>query len=142
MIKFTPKYIGVTQHPIIIVGEKPNKTRDNSTFSLQGNRTGDFVSEAIGDRTNIILTNVVNLLYSGKFDRKTGLADGILELIEMIEKHQPRKIICLGAIAAEYINSIKINIRLIKLPHPSFINRFLSSERDFYVKLLSDEIDK
>lgn len=141
MIVFKPKYIGLIKNPIIIIGEKPNTTRDNSTFSLVGNRTGDFVAEAIGDRENIILTNVVNILYPGDFDRYKGVADGINDLIHMFEEHKPRKIICLGGIAKEYVDSIVYDCPRVYLAHPSWINRFRSSLRHEYINILSNELD-
>lgn len=142
MIKFTPKIIGDLNNPVIIVGEKPNTTRDGSTQSLVGNRTGDFVAEAIGDRTNIILTNVVNLFYKGDFDHTIGVADGVLELIQLIEEHNPRKIICLGNIVRKYVDSIVSDCPKVYLRHPQWINRFRFKERSVYIKILQDELDK
>ena len=143
MTIFSNNYIGVTKYPIIIVGEKPNKTRDGSTLSLTGNRTGDFVHEAIGPRENIILTNVVNELYPGEFDKNKGIAEGILNLISLIELHRPRKIICLGEIASTYIRSISIITgEIVDLKHPSWVNRFKHGERADYIKFLQDELDK
>lgn len=143
-IKFRPKLLEVKDNPILIVGEKPGRTRDNSTYSLQGNRTGDFVNEAIGTRTNLILTNVVNVLYNGTFRHDIHVGDGLVELIALIEKFKPRKIICLGAVARDYVKSIKdLNGTVVwEMPHPSYINRFLSSERSMYIKELSNELDK
>lgn len=142
MTKFSPKHIGITQNPIIIVGEKPGTTRDNSTLALSGNRTGDFVHEAIGDRQNIILTNIVNEYYSGSFDHSRGLADGILELIELIETYKPSGIITLGQISHEYTMSIVHPYPVWNMPHPSYINRFYHSLRGDYIKRLQNEIDK
>lgn len=141
MTIFKPKFIGPLSNPTLIVGEKPNTTRDGSTVSLVGNRTGDFVAEAIEDRTNIILTNVVNILYSGKFDRTFGVADGVLELVQLIEDYKPRKIICLGGIAEEFVNSIVSDCPKICLRHPSWINRFRNKERLDYIKILQNELD-
>lgn len=144
LIKFEPKLIKLCNRPRIIVGEKPNKTRDNSKFSLVGNRTGDFVAEVIGERENIILTNVVNYLYEGKFDRKRHLDEGICDLIELIETYNPIKIITLGGIADEFASSLTKpdDCGFFRMPHPSYINRFLSSLRGDYIKMLQDELDK
>lgn len=141
MTQFIPKFIGVTKDPILIVGEKPGNTRNNIHYSLQGNRTGDFVDEAIDGRTNIILANIVNLQYRGDFDHKIGVADGIIDLIEIIEVYKPRKIICLGNIAAKYIKSIKSDIPVVELRHPSWINRFRHKLRSEYLKILSNELN-
>lgn len=142
MTTFSPKFIGDTIFPILIVGEKPNTTRDGSTFALEGNRTGDFVHEAIGDRENIILTNVVNVLYAGEFRHDMYVGDGVIDLMELINTYYPRKIICLGEIAKKYIDSIKHGITTFYMPHPSWINRFRHSTRHEYIKILSDELDK
>ncbi len=140
MTKFEPKFIEVSSNPVIIVGERPNTTRDGSRFALQGNRTGDYVTEAILGFSNIILTNVTNYLYPGDFRKDTTLGDGVLELMQLVETYQPSKIICLGGIAYEY--APRGNHKIIKLLHPSWVNRFMSSEREHYIKQFRDELRK
>lgn len=147
MVKAVPKLIGVTERPILIVGEKLNTQRPGYIYALEGNRTGDYVHEAIGDKTNIILSNVVNELYKGNFDHKhPAVAQGILELIELIETHQPSKIICLGGIARDYVLSLKPIIpsdcKVVEQFHPSWVNRFKSKYRSQYIKQLSDELEQ
>lgn len=144
MVKKKPKYIGAISRPIIIVGEKMGQQRTGSdTYALEGNRTGDFVHEAIDDRENIVLTNIDNHFYPGIFDHKSPtLGIGIADLIELFEEVNPSKIITLGSIAKEYIASIVTDCEVINLPHPSWINRFHSKNRSQYVKQLTDALDK
>lgn len=142
MIKFKPKFIGLIENPIIIVGEKPGRTRDNSTYSLQGNKTGDFIDEAIGNKTNIILTNIVNHFYHGKFDDQY-VGEGVLDLMNLIETYTPRKIITLGEHAKKWTLSIvDIKCPIISMSHPSWINRFQSKYRHEYIKFLANELIK
>lgn len=146
-MKKEPKFIDVTERPIIIVGEKMGKQRlGQNRYALEGNGTGDFVHEAIGDRQNIILTNIVNYFYPGDF-KHTGpeIAEGISDLIHLIEEHQPSKIICLGNIAAMYTRSIRIipsDCVVVEMRHPSWVNRFKSKERHEYIKLLTYELEQ
>lgn len=142
MIQYKPKFIGVIDHPIIIVGERPGKTRDGSIFALQGNKTGDYVHEAIGDRQNLILTNLYNVLHEGDFDISK-VADGILNLIELIEIYDPSLIVTLGNPARDYVQSISIvECPIISLPHPSWVNRFKNSYRHEYINQLSYALDR
>lgn len=127
MIKFQLKFIGPICHPIIIVGERPD---DHVT---------NFVLEAINDKTNIILTNVVNIPYPGKFVNDTRAGDGLLELIELIEIYEPRKIICLGTVAGDYVDSIKDKgCEVFTILNPSLINK---SDRHIYLNQLSDALN-
>ena len=139
MDKKIPKLIGVTNRPTIIVGEKPNKTRMPTIHALIGNLTGDFVEEAIEGKTNLILTNVVNVLYHGRFDN-TYLGDGLLELLHLFETHQPKQVICLGGIAQKWVASIwrPSDCALVNLPHPSWVNRFRNKDRIDYVQALKN----
>lgn len=140
-MKYTPKIIGPIDHPTIIVGERPGKTRDGSTFALQGNRTGDFVHEAVGDKTNIILTNLYNVLHEGNFDIKY-VADGVLDLIELIEIYDPSLIVTLGNPARDYVQSISIiKCPIFSMQHPSWINRFQSSYRQDYINQLKHALN-
>lgn len=145
-MKKLEKEFGPINRPIIIVGEKMGKQRlGESTYALEGNRTGDFVHEAIGKRTNIILTNIVNYYYEGNFDRSRYVREGLIDLIWLFGKTNPSKIICLGNIAFEYVSSIDQfipdgMIEIVSFPHPSWINRFQSSNRHNYLKQLSDAI--
>lgn len=149
MHKSIPKLIGKIDRPIIIVGEKPGYQHKGkeSPYSLEGNRTGDFVAEAIGNSTNIILTNVVNELYTGNFDHThENVAVGLHELYELFKKYNPSKIICLGVIAERYVyemaGEMKLNAVLVKFPHPSWINRFRSKYRSEYIHQLKKHIDE
>lgn len=137
MIKKIPKLIDVTERPVIIVGEKPGKTRVPCQYALVGNRTGDFVAEAIEGLPNIILTNVVNILYEGNFNG-LGLREGLTDLHELINTYKPRKIICLGSVAKKYVKA-PAGCMVSYMPHPSYINRFKSSERSHYIKHLRHE---
>lgn len=145
-MKKQPKIIKVSQRPVIIVGEKMGKQRaGQDTYSLEGNRTGDFVHEAIEGIDNIILTNVVNHYYPGNFNHDMYVGEGICDLIELFEEYNPKRIITLGNIAKDYVASIKAvphDCEVINLPHPSWVNRFKSSERFIYVKNMRHEVIK
>ena len=141
MIKFIPTFIGISENPTIIVGEKPGKTRNNSFQALQDNDAGDFINEAISGHKNIILTNVVNLLYKGPFDRNIGIADGVLDLISLVEQFAPRKIITLGDYAKEYVSSIKTQCKIVSMPHPDWINKLPGNYKSDYIKKLNYELN-
>jgi uracil-DNA glycosylase len=142
MTKYLPKFIEVSDNPIIIVGERPGLTRDGSQFALYGNRTGDFVHEAIDDKKNLILTNLYNVLHEGDFDLRH-VADGVLDLIELIEIYEPSLIVTLGKPAETYVQSISIiKCPIYSMPHPSWINRFKSKYRQDYINQLKHELDK
>jgi hypothetical protein len=137
-MKKQPKFIGVTVNPILIIGEKMgNQRKGQDKYALEGNRTGDFVHEAIGDRQNIILTNVVNYYH----DFNEHLAEGIRDLEHIIDTYRPSKIICLGGIALKYISKLNLEIPVVHLFHPSFINRFLSSTRADHIQKLRNELN-
>lgn len=142
MIKKIPKFIFVTNNPVLIVGERMGKQRvGEDKFALEGNRTGDFVHEAIGDQENIILTNIHNYLYPGKFtDKFIHHTECMYDLKEIILCNEPCKIICLGAVAAKYVKFLLPKSIVVVMPHPSYINRFQSSLRPSYIKWLSNEI--
>lgn len=143
--KKQPKLFEPVDRPVIVIGEKMGKQREGEDiFALEGNGTGDFVHEAIGPKTNIILTNIVNYYYPGNFDhkKKDMITEGILDIIHLIEFYNPRKIICLGNIAADYVRSIKTTVPVIELRHPSWVNRFHRRDRHLYVKQLSDELEQ
>lgn len=144
-MKKQPKFFLPLNRPVIVVGEKMGRQRaGEDRFALEGNGTGDFVHEAIGDKTNIILTNIVNYYYEGNFDHKKKdlICEGILDLIHLIEFYSPKKIICLGNIAADYMRSIKTTIPIIEMRHPSWVNRFQRKHRDQYIKQLSNELEE
>lgn len=148
MQKSIPKLIGVVDRPIIIVGEKPARQHlgKESPYSLEGNRTGEFVAEAISGYSNLILTNVVNVLYQGNFNHGGRyLQQGLFELSLLIKEHSPSKIICLGAISSHYVNHLNPVVppdcEVISFPHPSWINRFRSKERSEYIHQLKKYID-
>lgn len=141
-MKKQPKLINVSLEPIIIIGEKMGKQRKGKDkCALEGNRTGDFVHEAIGDKQNIILTNIVNYYYEGKFNPGKHVVEGLEDLQELINFYEPCKIICLGTISYGYMKALKIKCPVVHLPHPSFINRFLSSQRQDYILKLRNELN-
>jgi len=93
---------------------------------FHGNKTGDLVEKAIEGKTNIILTNACNWQQPTYVDWIEGGAD----LGELIWKYKPRKVICLGKVAAQMVR-YEINgydekelPELVLLQHPSFIIRF------------------
>lgn len=140
--KKQPKYIKVGINPVIIVGEKMGKQRiGQDKYALEGNRTGDFVHEAIDNQENIILTNIVNYYYPGNFNPNLNHMDECLkELDELIILMQPSIIIALGGIAKHYLIKLGYRKRIIEFPHPSWINRFMSSKRNKYIELLNKTI--
>lgn len=148
MTKKIPKIIGPIHHPILIVGEKIGKQRIDCTerqYALVGNRTGDFVAEAIGSSTNIILTNLINHNIDGDFLKvvtKDMIQEGLLDLWMLIRFHEPCKIILLGGIAQRYARKIDgiMDYKLVDLPHPSWINRFHSKDRHFYIEILKQHL--
>jgi len=145
-MKKKPKIFGPIDRPIIIIGEKMGRQRSGEDqYALEGNRTGDFIHEAIEGIDNLILTNVVNYYYAGNFDHTKHVGEGITDLIELFETYHPRKVICLGNISWDYTNSIRWVIEndciVTKFPHPSWINRFRSSNRSEYIKLLRHELN-
>ena len=142
MIKFIPTFIGISSHPIIIVGEKPDKTRNNSVQALQDCDIGDFINEAISGHKNIILTNIVNLLYKGPFDRNIGVGEGILDLISLVEEYEPKKIIALGEYAFVYASSIKTQCEVINLIYSNQATLLKNELKNDYIKKLRNELDK
>lgn len=146
-MKKEPKFISVTSHPILVIGEKMGRQRaGQDRYALEGNGTGDFVHEAIGERGNIILTNIVNYYYEGNFDKKRHVEEGLQDIIQLVLRYKPRKIITLGGIARDYIANMQRyifkDIRVVSLPHPSWVNRFKRRNRLTYIKQLSDELDQ
>lgn len=149
MDKKIPKLIGPIDHPVLIVGEKIGRQRNDCTekqYALVGNRTGDFVTEAIGDKTNIILTNLINHNLEGdirKVDKKI-INEGMIDLTLLIFTWYPRKIITLGNFVQDHLYKIipvnDLQFKVIAFPHPSWINRFRSSQRSEYINQLKNHI--
>lgn len=143
--KVKPYYSGVSERPLIIVGEKINKQRPDHWgygYALLGNKTGDFIEEAIFGYSNLILTNVVNRYYPGDFDPKKFIAEGLTDLIHMIEHENPSRIIALGGIAQKYVHSMVVpdDCDIVDFPHPAWINRFKSGYRHEYINQLQKHI--
>lgn len=123
----------------MIVGQNPGRQREGQQNCqvFHGNRTGDLVEEAIEGLTNIILTNACNY----QLPHEQGMDyEGWAELRYLIQKHEPRKVICLGEVAYNVVLRQRIKgLKIVKMVHPSWVNRFNHGDRKPFIKQLRRE---
>lgn len=136
-VKFQTKKINVTGGPILVVGQNPGKQRSNEqTFTVwEGNRSADLLLEALDGTQNLFFTNVCNyqVMDEGK------ILEGLEELREIIEDYEPSKVLCFGDFAYKKVKSLKQNVVVVKMLHPSFIVRF-QKDRQEYIQAVRKEL--
>lgn len=127
--KVEPRCIHVKGFPTIIVGQNPGHFKDGSTTGIawEKNRSAKLLEEIIEYRQNLILTNICN--YPDMTDEH--LDEGGEELMLLIEKARPTKVIALGVLAQAFLDAQQLNCRLYKLPHPSYILRFNKNKEEY-----------
>lgn len=143
-LKFKPRWWGkVGKNPVFIVGQNPGKQRIGSDIGVawEGNRSSDLLKWVIAGQDNLYLTNVCNY----RDMTSDNVNECIYDLIDDINDMKPRKIICLGNYANQKVitlwanNHIPNDIKIVKLPHPSFIARF-NKDREKYKRLFTSLI--
>lgn len=147
--KYLPLEIEVDKYPIMFVGMNPGKTRKGkySSHVWDGDTlTSNLLREAVEPYTNIVLTNVCN--YQEVSEEK--LNEGMNDLLQLVLRLKPRKIICLGDFAYKHVEELRMNggemyqryaeRHVIKLPHPSYVVRF-NKNRQEYINKIRKELD-
>lgn len=120
---------------VFLVGMCPGRQRISARnfLALQGNKTGDLVSEAIQGIPNIYLTNIFNVLT--KNPTKEMIARGLFKLKEDIADLEPVKIVLLGRWTEEQFLKLELDKPYIALEHPSFILRFNKDKAEYLMRL-------
>ena len=137
-MKYKPLKIDIKFHPIFIVGQNPGKRGFNdSPYAWDGaTRTSNFVRECIQGHHNLYLSNVCNY----KDLTIPHVEEGVEDLKRDIKRYMPRKIICLGAFAFDYVSKIvnpESGIKVYRLAHPSYVLRF-----NYGVEAFKEEIKR
>jgi uracil-DNA glycosylase len=138
-MKFSPRFIEPLLAPVMIVGLCPGRQRkkDQNFLVFHGNRTGDLVEEIIKDQDNIILTNTSNWIKQDQ--HKLSAHEGAKDLIDIVSRFKPRKIICLGTYAFNFVNDRGFTVPIVHLPHPSWVLRF-NKDKNNYIKKFKHEL--
>lgn len=137
-VKFQVKYVGVTENPVLIVGQNPGRQRQGQQTGIvwEGNRSSDLLRWVLAGQSNYILTNVCNY----REITPERVLEGLEDIMQLIRIHRPRIIICLGGYAHVAMTNLDevdyFEIQVRKLPHPSFIARF-NKDREKYKKLFT-----
>jgi|SRR5205085_7637243 hypothetical protein len=132
------RFIAVKASPTIIVGECPGRQRQRNANNqvFHGNRTGDFIEALIEGKSNIILTNANN------FPASQSTAQGAFELLSLILKYQPKKVILLGRKARLALDLvIDPTMRFFEtkcFDHPSYRLRFNRNVEEYRQELLKE----
>jgi uracil-DNA glycosylase len=134
-VKFKTVWVNVADNPVIIVGQNPGRQRfSKQDFTVwSGNRSGDLLTGCLTNCDNYVLTNVCN--YQDMTEQN--ISDGLKDLQVMISVLSPRKIICLGNFAYDYVKSMTL-VPVIKLEHPSYIARFNKDKADYKRRLCGE----
>lgn len=129
-MKFKPRLIKIGLSPLLIVGDRPTKQRDEDQnyVPFHGTRVGDMIEEAVKDYENVILTYAIN--YTSTRETKKMLDDryyeGKEDLEHLINRYKPFRILCLGRQAMDLINDLILfdeNVFIYCLPSPDEIFR-------------------
>lgn len=126
MIKFSPIEIEITKNPIFIVGMYPGRQKPLTKIVWQGNRSGNFLYDLMPNFSNVFITNITNYSIDGYEVTQDMIDDGMKELQADIDKHQPKKIICLGKFTSKHVRELKLdpNIVIVDMNHPAYLLRF------------------
>lgn len=139
-MRFKDRYIGVTDRPCIIVGERPGRQRTGAANgeAFHGNRTGDFIEQLVKGKQNIILTNAQQEYYPGRLRLNSSEhACGFDQLQRLIERWVPNRVICLGKYAQTVVGLIQLpeDCSVTHLPHPSWTLRFNKPQNAYHETL-------
>jgi uracil-DNA glycosylase len=129
--KYLDVEIKVKKNPIIIVGQNPGRQRKDSKsivgYCWNGNRSADLLLEAIEGQKNLILTNLCQY----REMNEDNLFECYVDLQEKCDTLEPSKIICLGDIAFEEVETLNTTAKIYHFEHPSRIVRFQMDKEDY-----------
>jgi hypothetical protein len=144
---FKTKQLGKLDRPVFIVGMWPNRQhKDQETGVVwEGNRSGNFMMRIINGRSNIFLTNIVNMFVDYPSDQE--LLKGKKNLIRDIIKYKPRLILGFGAWTCKQLDNMRISVPIIEFSHPAAIIRFTkrsegTKRKEEYCHDIREAIDK
>lgn len=144
---FKAREIGMVnfEDVVMVVGMCPGRQRkkDVNCEVWHGNRSGDLMEEAVAGAKNLYLTNVFNYRTTRELkDSKTLIEKGVSELLSDIRRMKPVKIICMGNFAYNHVFELispRSKIKIVKLPHPSFVIRF-NKGRQLLIDHIREEV--